>query len=121
MNENLERFLRYVKIDTQSNSESDTIPSALKELNLTRLLQKELLEMGIKSEIDEYGILYGQLEGEEGLEPIGLNAHVDTAEELSGANVNPKIIKNYDGGVIKLNESYSMSPNEFPGLKKQIG
>ena len=121
MNENLERFLRYVKIDTQSNSESDTIPSASKELNLTRLLQKELSEMGIDSEIDEYGILYGHLDGEDDLEPIGLNSHVDTAEELSGANVNPRIVKNYDGGVIKLNDTYSMSPEEFPSLKKQIG
>ena len=74
MNENLERFLRYVKIDTQSNSESDTVPSASKELNLTRLLQKELSEMGIDSEIDEYGILYGHLDGEDDLEPIPFGA-----------------------------------------------
>ncbi|MBO4540960.1 MAG: peptidase T [Bacilli bacterium] len=121
MKDNLERFLRYVKIDTQSNGESESIPSDPKELNLSRLLQKELREMGIESEIDEYGILYGKLEGEKDLEPIGLNSHVDTAEELTGKDVRPRIIENYDGGIIHLNEQYSMSAEEFPTLKAHIG
>lgn len=121
MDENLERFLRYVKIDTQSNDLSDSIPSEAKELDLTKLLQKELAEMGISSYIDEYGILYGKLEGESDIDPVGLNSHVDTALEITGKNVNPRIIKNYDGGVIKLNESYSMSPKEFPTLGEHIG
>ena len=121
MDQNLERFLRYVKIDTQSNGESDSIPSDPKQLNLSRLLQQELKDMGIDSEIDEYGILYGKLEGEKDLDPIGLNSHVDTAEELTGANVNPRIIKDYDGGLIQLNEQYSMSGEEFPTLKAHIG
>ena len=60
MDQNLERFLRYVKIDTQANENSNTIPSEEKELNLSRLLQKELKDMGISSYIDEYGILYGK-------------------------------------------------------------
>ena len=121
MDENLERFLRYVKIDTQSNDLSDSIPSEAKELDLTKLLQKELAEMGISSYIDEYGILYGKLEGESDIDPVGLNSHVDTALEITGKNVNPRIIKNYDGGVIKLNETYSMSPKEFPTLGEHIG
>ena len=121
MDQNLERFLRYVKIDTQSNSESNAIPSEAKELDLSRLLQKELKELGIESEIDEYGILYGKLEGEEGLEPIGLNSHIDTAEELTGKDVKPQIIHNYDGGIIHLGEDYTMSPEEFPTLKEHIG
>lgn len=121
MDENLERFLRYVKIDTQSNDLSESIPSEAKELDLTRLLKKELADMGISSYIDEYGILYGKLEGESDLDPVGLNSHVDTALEITGKNVNPRIIKNYDGGIIKLNESYSMSPKEFPTLGEHIG
>lgn len=121
MDENLERFLRYVKIDTQSNDQSETVPSEEKELNLTRLLQKELKDMGISSYIDEFGILYGKLDGEKDMDPVGLNAHVDTALELSGKDVKPQIIKNYDGGEIKLNDKYSMSSKEFETLKEHIG
>ena len=119
--ENLERFLRYVRIDTQSDDTSFTVPSQAKELDLTRLLQKELKEMGVESYINEFGILYGKLEGEEGLDPIGLNSHVDTALELSGKDVKPQIIENYDGGVIRLNDAYSMSPEDFPTLGLHIG
>ena len=121
MDKNLERFLRYVKIDTQSDESSLTIPSQEKELNLTRLLQQELKEMGISSYINEFGILYGKLPGKEGLDPIGLNSHVDTATEISGKDVKPQIISHYDGGVIRLNEQYSMSPEEFPTLNWHIG
>ena len=81
MNGNLNRFLRYVQIDTQSDESSLSVPSAAKELDLTRLLQKELAEMGITSSINEFGILYGKLDGDPALDPIGLNAHVDTASE----------------------------------------
>ncbi len=121
MEKSLERFLRYVKIDTQSNSESNTVPSDPKELDLSREILRELKEWGVEAHIDEFGVLYGKLPGVEGLDPIGLNAHVDTAEETSGKNVKPQIIKNYDGGVIRLNEEYSMSPKEFKGLAKHIG
>ncbi len=121
MDQNLERFLRYVKIDTQANENSTTIPSEEKELNLSKLLQQELSDMGISSYIDEYGILYGKLDGESDMDPVGLNAHVDTALEITGKDVNPQIIKNYKGGVIKLNDTYSMSPKEFPTLGEHIG
>ena len=121
MDENLQRFLRYVQIDTQSDDTSMSVPSQAKELDLSRLLQKELLELGIQSEINEFGILYGRLDGEEGLDPIGLNSHVDTALEITGAGVKPQIIHNYDGGVIHLNEKYSMSPADFPTLGFHVG
>jgi len=121
MDENLERFLRYVKIDTQSNDQSQSVPSEKKELNLTKLLQKELNEIGISSYIDEFGVLYGKLDGENDMDPVGLNAHVDTALELSGKDVKPQIIKNYDGGEIKLNSKYSMSSKDFKTLKEHIG
>lgn len=121
MDKALERFLKYVKIDTQSNNESTSTPSEAKELNLSREILKDLEELGIHGEIDEYGRLYAHLPGEEGLDPIGLNSHVDTALEISGANVKPRIVEHYDGGIIKLNDEYSMSPEQFPSLKDHIG
>lgn len=121
MTESLKRFLRYVKVDTQSNDTSSSTPSANKELNLSRLLLQELKEMGIDGEIDEYGRLYAHVDGEKGLDRIGLNSHIDTALECSGKDVKPQIITNYDGGVIQLNGSYSMSPKEFPSLANHIG
>ena len=121
MTESLKRFLRYVKVDTQSNDTSSSTPSANKELNLSRLLLQELKEMGIDGEIDEYGRLYAHVDGEKGLDRIGLNSHIDTALECSGKDVKPQIITNYDGGVIQLNGPYSMSPKEFPSLANHIG
>jgi tripeptide aminopeptidase len=121
MDSNIERFLRYVKIDTQSNENSDTCPSDKKELNLTRLLKEELEELGIKAEIDQYGRLYAHLDGEKNLETIGLNSHVDTAGEISGANVKPQYIKDYQGQVIDLTHGYSMDPKDFPSLKEHLG
>ncbi len=121
MEESLKRFLRYVKIDTQSNDMSDDTPSNKKELNLTKLLKEELKELGIESEIDEYGRLYAHLKGEEGYPSIGFNSHVDTALELSGKDVKPQIIENYDGGTIRLNDIYSMNPTDFPRLKGREG
>ena len=121
MDKALQRFIDYVQIDTQSDDTSFSVPSQMKELDLSRRLMKDLKEMGIDSYLNEFGIVYGKLPGEEGLDPIGLNAHVDTALECSGANVKPQIIKNYDGGVIQLNDIYSMSPKEFPTLGDHIG
>ena len=121
MDQNLQRFIEYVQIDTQSDDTSDSVPSTAKQLNLSRLLLKQLQDLGMKCHLNEYGIVYGYMEGEASLDPIGLNSHVDTALECSGANVKPQIIKNYDGGVISLGHGYSMSPEEFPSLSKQIG
>jgi tripeptide aminopeptidase len=121
MDKDLERFVEYCKIDTQSNDTSDATPSEAKELNLTKLLYKQLKEMGLEAEIDQYGRLYSKLPGEKGLDVIGLNSHVDTALEVSGKNVKPQLISSYEGGVIKLNDEYSMSPSDFPRLKNYIG
>lgn len=121
MDQNLERFIRYVKIDTQSDENSLTTPSTEKQYNLLNLLKEELKALDIDSEIDEHGRLYAKVKGEEGYPTIGLNSHVDTASELTGKNVKPQIIENYDGGTIKLNDEYSMSPGQFPILKDHIG
>ena len=122
MNEkDIQRFIDYVKIDTQSDDTSFSVPSTAKQLDLSRRLQEDLKELGINSTLDEFGIVYAKLDGEEGLDVIGLNAHVDTALECSDKDVKPQIIKNYDGGVIELGHGYSMSPKEFPSLGDHIG
>ena len=121
IDEDLERFLRYVKIDTQSDEDSTTTPSALKELNLAKQLTKELDELGIPNELDEYGRLYAHLDGEKELTTIGLNSHMDTALEASGKDVQPQIHENYDGKDIKLNDECVLSPNNFPELLNHIG
>ena len=116
----IDRFLRYVKIDTQSNDKTGTTPSTEKQKNLSRLLVSELKELGLSDAyMDEYGIVYGHLKGEG--DKIGLNAHIDTALEVTGEDVNPQIHKNYDGNDIVLNEKYTFSPEQFPILKRFKG
>ena len=120
MNKNIERFIRYAKIDTQADENSETVPSTAKQKNLSNLLVEELKELGLNDAyMDEYGIVYAHLDGEGDV--IGLNAHVDTALEVIDENVNPQIINNWDGKDIKLNDKYSLSVNEFPHLKEHIG
>jgi len=121
MTKELSRFFKYVQIDTQSDENSSSTPSASKELDLSRELVKELAELGIKATIDEFGRIYAKLEGEKGLPAIGLNSHVDTASEISGAHVKPRLIERYDGGLIKLNDEFSMGPEDFPRLQKYVG
>ena len=120
MNKNVERFIRYAKIDTQADENSLTVPSTEKQKNLSRLLVKELKELGLDDAyMDEYGIVYAHLDGEGDV--IGLNAHVDTALEVTDENVNPRIVENWDGNDIKLNEQYTLSLKEFPYMKVHIG
>lgn len=114
---NIDRFIRYVKIDTQSDDTTGTTPSTEKQKNLSRLLVEELKELGLEDAyMNEYGIVYAHLKGEG--DKIGLNAHIDTALEVTGKNVNPQIVTNYDGGDIKLNDKYTFSPKQFPILNK---
>lgn len=120
MNKNIERFIRYAKIDTQADENTGTTPSTEKQKNLSRLLVKELKELGLDDAyMDEYGIVYAHLDGEGDV--IGLNAHVDTALEVTDENVNPQIVKNWDGNDIKLNDEYSISLKQFPNMKQFIG
>ena len=120
MNKNVERFIRYAKIDTQADENTGTTPSTEKQKNLGRLLVKELKELGLDDAyMDEYGIVYAHLDGEG--EVIGLNAHMDTALEVKDEGVNPQIVNDWDGKDIKLNEQYSISLNQFPHMKAFIG
>ena len=101
----LDRFLRYVAVDTQSDPESETQPSAAKELNLLKMLKDELTAMGVEATLDEYGYVMARIPsncpGKE-IPAIGFIAHADTAPDASGADIKPQIIENYDGGEIPL-------------------
>lgn len=118
--ENIKRFIRYAQIDTQSDDTSGKTPSTEKQKNLSLLLVKELKELGLSDAyMDEYGVVYAHLHGEG--ERRGFNAHVDTALEVTDTNCQPRIIQNYDGRDIPLNEKYVLSSQQFPSLLKHIG
>ncbi|WP_025725360.1 peptidase T [Acholeplasma granularum] len=119
----LERFIRYVKIDTQSNPDSETFPSTLKQLDLSKLLVEELQSMGLDAFLDKDGYVYSLIPSniDKKVPAIGFIAHVDTSFDAPGNNVNPGIIKNYNGSTIILNETYQMHPDQYPALKKVIG
>lgn len=117
----LERFLTYVSYDTQSDPDSNTYPSTLKQHKLGEELVRELKELGIDNAYkDEYGYVYAILEGEMN-KKIGLISHMDTATELSGKNVKPRIIDKYDGKDIILPNQMIISPKDFPFLNDLIG
>ena len=121
----LERFLRYAKIDTQSDPHSKTIPSTEKQKNLGKLLVEELKEIGIAdAAMDEYGYIYATIPAntDKDVPVICYCSHMDTSPESSGKDVNPIIHKNYDGGLIKLpNNGIVLDPEAHPDLKAQIG
>ncbi len=121
----VDRFLKYVSFDTQSDPNSTTIPSALKERKLGEYLEKELQEIGLEDvHLDEYGYVYGWLPASEGYEnedAIGFIAHMDTAPVSSGANVRPRIIKEYDGSDIPLGNGVISKVSYFDHLLKYVG
>ena len=128
MEQILDRFLRYVAVDTQSNEDSESQPSTPKQLNLLKLLCKELNDLGAQATLDEYGYVMGRIpgnlpEGAPEVPAIGFIAHVDTAPDASGANVKPQIIPNYDGSDIPLKgvPGLSLKPGEFPELLAHKG
>ena len=120
-------FIRYIKIDTQSIHKSETYPSTAKQLDLARLLVEELKALGLAdAALDQYGYVTATLPANtarSGVPVIGFLAHMDTSPDLSGANVNPQFLEDYDGGMVVLNaeKGIHMSPEEFPDLKKYIG
>ena len=112
-----ERFLRYVRIDTQSDEESETYPSTDGQLDLLRLLRDELEQIGLAdAAMDEHGYVTGTLPAtvEHEVPTIAFFAHVDTAREVSGAGVSPQRVR-YDGGEIVLGDSGQViRPAESP-------
>ncbi len=126
----VERFLRYVRIDTQSDASSDAVPSTEKQKNLSRILVDELQGMGYPDAfMDQYGYVFCTIRrirvhnSEENQTVLGLLAHVDTAPDESGENVNPIVHGPYEGGVIPLpgDPSVTLDPERSPGLLDHIG
>jgi len=121
----VERFLRYVKYDTQSDEESTSFPSTEKQKNLSKDLAKELKELGLSdAHMDENGYVIATLPSntDKNVPTIGFIAHVDTSPAVSGANVNPVINKNYKGGDIKLQKNgVVIKESENPDLKNMTG
>lgn len=119
----VERFKRYIAVDTRSDETSKTCPSTPGQLELGALLVEELKEIGLTdARQDENGYVYASLESniERKVPTIGFIAHLDTSPDLDGKCTNPQIIK-YQGGDIKLNDQYTMTVEEFPFLKDLVG
>ena len=121
----LDRFLRYVSVDTQSNEESESQPSAVKEWDLLKMLRDELQALGVEVTLDEYGYVMASIPSniEADVPAVGFIAHVDTAPDASGADVKPQIIENYDGGAIDLKgvPGLQLKPEEFPEMLHYVG
>lgn len=122
----VERFIKYVKIDTESNPHSNSVPTSKKQFDLANVLVEEMKEMGIEdAHVDAYGIVYGSIASniDKQVDTIGFIAHMDTSPDMSGKDVKPRIVENYDGEEIILNEKLNikMSPSAFPSLSLHQG
>ena len=120
-----ERFLKYVAINTRSDENSETFPSTAVQWDLLNTLVEEMKLLGLEDvTIDKYGYAMGTIPatpGKEGAPVIGFLAHVDTAPDMSGENVRPRIIESYDGEDIVLNNTLTMRVADFPELKRFVG
>ncbi|HZW03764.1 MAG TPA: peptidase T [Anaerolineaceae bacterium] len=126
MTDVVNRFLRYVQIDTQSENGRTECPSTPKQLDLARLLVDELTALGLTGvRLDEKGFVTATLPAnvDRAAPVVGFIAHMDTSPDMSGANVRPQIIENYTGGDIVLNREAGLvlSPRDFPDLKNYTG
>lgn len=122
-----DRFLRYVKYDTQSDELTNLTPSTPGQFAFAQILEKELRELGLEEIfLDENGYLMATLPAntdKKGVPTVGFIAHLDTSPDMSGRNVNPRIVKAYEGGDITLNEADNiiLSPSQFPELLNYLG
>ncbi len=116
-----ERFLKYVSFDTQSQEDVEAFPSTEKQKVLLSYLADEMRSLGMTDvSMDRYGYVMGTIPASEGLEQapvIGFIAHVDTSPDMSGKDVHPRVVEDYDGGDLQLNGQLSMKVEEFPELK----
>ncbi len=121
----IERLVRYAKIETTSNRLIETIPSTQQQFDLAQLLVEELKGLGIKdANVDEHCYVIARIPASPGLEnkpAIGFMAHVDTASDVSGKDVKPRIVKNYDGKALKLSENWTLDPANFEELAEYVG
>lgn len=122
----VERFLRYIKVNTQSDENTGVTPSTKGQLALANILEEELKKIGLQEVVvTEYGYVYGTLPSnlDKDVPTIGFIAHMDTSPDMKGENVNPQIVHNYDGGDIVLNKTLNvtLSPKQFPELLEYKG
>ena len=121
----LDRFLRYVSVDTQSNEESESQPSTAKQLNLLKMLRDELVAMGVEATLNQYGYVMASIPSnlDKKVPAVGFIAHVDTAPDASGADIKPQIVRGYDGGAIDLKgvPGLQLKPSEFPEMLHYVG
>ena len=122
----VERFLKYVSFDTQSDENSGVTPSSAKQMVFAQYLKEELEALGLEEiELDEHGYLYATLPSNTDKEvpTIGFIAHMDTSPDMTGANVTPRIVQNYDGSDIVLceEENIVLAPSQFPELLDHKG
>lgn len=121
----LDRFLRYVSVDTQSDPESDSQPSSARQLVLLEMLKNELNAMGVEATLDEYGYVMASIPSNCGKDvpAVGFIAHVDTSPDASGADVRPQIVRDYDGKDILLDKESGLSlrVSDFPELEQYKG
>ncbi len=121
-----ERFIRYAKIDTQSNDKSTTCPSTNKQYNLAKVLKDELEKMGVnKTELDGNGYLYAAIPSNVShkVPSIGFISHLDTSPDMTADNVKPIVVKKYSGKdiILNLEKNIVLSPDEFPELCRYKG
>ncbi len=120
----VDKFIRYAKIDTRSDENSETTPSTQKQFNLANLLVEELKALGLKDvSVDDNGYVMATLPAnmEKPTPVVGFIAHMDTAPDASDENVKPQFIKNYQGEEIKLGDKAVLSPKDFPELLQYLG
>lgn len=120
----LDKFLRYVAVDTQSCEESESQPSTAKQLDLLKMLRDELQAMGVEATLDEYGYVMARIPANCSCKApsVGFIAHVDTSPDASGKDVKPQIVADYDGGDILLKGSgASLKPSDFPEMLEYKG
>ena len=119
----VERFINYTKFDTQSAEDSDRVPSTEKQLEFAAYLKKELEREGLSDVMmDDKGYIYATLKGNvKDVPTIGFISHYDTSPDCSGANINARIVENYDGHDILLSEGIVSSPQKFPELLQHVG
>lgn len=122
----IKRFVKYAKVHTTSNEDSETVPSTETQKNLGKILVEDLKEIGLSDAyMDDKGYVYATLKSntDKNLKKIGFIAHMDTSPAASGENVNPQIHRNYDGGDIVVNKEKNivLSPNEFSILSEKVG
>lgn len=120
----IERFLKYTQFDTQSNEESESVPSTSKQLVFARFLYEELKNEGLEDvTLDDKGYIYATLPAniKDKVPVIGFISHYDTSPDCKGADIKPRIVNNYSGGDIELSEGIILSPKKFPELLQHTG